>query len=435
MRSKIVSAALALALCLGLGGVCLAAGGPIVMGGEVEGTHLTLPGPSTFASGLFFLCDDGEMMDQGSHFSALALQDGVLTPLEERSFSQDYAIFDGDFHIELDYVVYNGGAVFTYVPSDGEMDTGGIFRLLESPSPVNSTPLLFALPDADRGSWPVLLDLETGTVTDPLADSGISIPWKIADAVFSSDRTGLLLRREDGAAFYCDLVRGSLHDLDRLSGFHVDGCVMGKNSLSCWALEGAAGPDQVPEAGGVLRPEDLGALRVWTLSLADLTVRTISSGLPATPGVSGLSGPLAGTEDSRDVTPGVVFIPQTDRTQGGRFALEVDEEKALRTLDLFTGRERAVQDFAWPGGDYPLVQCSLSDGGDRLLICRSAYDDEKDLLYMDLYVLDYTAGQVLRLDTDGMEQIRPHAVYWSGNDQVVVLGDVSDKAAYWVFPL
>ena len=385
MMRRLMALGLALLLTVGMAGGCLAAEETpaITMGGTVDGTYVEMPEGSYTAGGLFLVCHDERMTDQGSHFNAVEAQDGSNTLLAGRSFSEDYSLCGDGFHIELEYTVYDGHAIITYAPANSE---GGLWRLLEEQAPTGSVPVLLTLPEGGYDGYPVLLDLGTGELTDVPAASGIDLPKDIRSAVFSPDRSATLLRGGDGTPYYCNLAAGAVYDLDELSGAHADVCVLGGESICCLTAE---------------------PFRAWTVALAGRAV----------------------TEIAADIN-GLLFLPEADRTQGGRFALGMDEAGNVFALDLFTGERTPIQGFVWPGEG---TECVLSPDGERLCIYNYRYENEK--LYVDAWVLDYAAGQMLRVNTAGVEEISPHGVYWSGNDRLTILGDVPGADAYWVYPL
>lgn len=384
MKKGLMALALALALVFSLAGSCLAAGDApaITMGEPVDGTYVEMPEGSYTAGGLFLVCHDERMMDQGGHFNAIEAQDGSHTLLADRSFSEDYSLYGDDFHIELDYAVYDGLAVITYAPANSE----GLWRLTEAQSPTDSVPVLLTLPEGGYDGYPVLLDLETEELTDVPAERGIDLPKDIRSAVFSPDRSALLLRGGDGTPWYCDLADGTIYDLDGLTGAHAGVCVLGEEGVCCLTAD---------------------PFRAWTVARDD----------------------PAATETAADVDD-LIFLPDGDRAFGGGFALGLDEADNVFVLDMFTGEQTPIEGFAWPGEG---TECSLSPEGDKLCVYRSRYENET--LYMDAWVLDCAAGQVLRLNTAGVEEIDPHAVYWSGNDRLAILGGVPGVDAYWVYPL
>ena len=66
-------------------------------------------------------------------------------------------------------------------------------------------------------SYPVLLDLHTGEMTDVLAGTQPGIDY----AAITPDQTKMLLRQTTQSGyklFYADLVQHQLYDLDELSG-------------------------------------------------------------------------------------------------------------------------------------------------------------------------------------------------------------------------
>ena len=385
MMRRLMALSLALLLAVAMAGGCLAAedAPAVTMGGTVDGACVEMPEGSYTAGGLFLVCHDQRMMDQGSHFNAAAARNGSNTLLADRSFSEDYSLCGDDFHIELDYTVYDGQAVITYAPANSE---GGLWRLPEAQIPVHAVPVLLTLPEGGYDGYPVLLDLETGELTDVPAASGIDLPKDIRSAVFSSDRSALLLRGADGTPYYCDLTSGAVYDLDELSGTHADVCMLGEEGVCCLTAE---------------------PFRAWTVALDGHAVKEIAADID-----------------------GLQFLPDTDQACGGGFALVLDGADNVFVLELFTGEQTPIEGFAWPGES---AECALSPDGDRLCIYNHRYENEK--LYVDAWVLDRAAGQMVRLNTAGTEEINPHAVYWSGNDRVTVWGDVPGVDAYWVYPL
>lgn len=184
--------------------------------------------------GVFHLCADPVEMNQGSHYDAFAVNaDGALEQLEETQFNNAYTLDGNRYHLSFDWAEHDGIKTVTYIPADMEAS-----MLTLSDQDSKSLFLLrwhIGEDDTVYSYYPVLLDLESGELTDLLANCRLGSLSQICNAAFSPDHSGLLLAREGGAIYYCNLKTNTVYSLDELSGEPVKACTVTGDKIICWS--------------------------------------------------------------------------------------------------------------------------------------------------------------------------------------------------------
>lgn len=330
--------------------------------------------------GVFHLCADPVEMNQGSHYDAYGVTaDGSLEQLEEKLFNNAYTLDGSRYHLSFDWAEFDGTKVMTYVPADMEAS-------MLSLSDQGSTSLFLLRwhtgeDDTVYTYYPVLLDLETGELTDFLADCRLGSLSRICNAAFSPNRNGLLLAQEGGAIYYCDLESGTVYSLDELSGQPVKACTLTDDKIICW--------NQGGEGGGVL-----GDYSFWSISLADFKRQEMPEP-ESEPDTSALRfAHLAGFDSQ--LRQGCMF-------SGSPYALCTDGSGQTYVLDMEQWQLQAVEGYTLPASN---LSCTGSLDGQRLLL--------KDTGSNRAAVLDYRDCTMVRLDVQSAERLS-----WFDSDTVL----------------
>ncbi|MCD8144597.1 MAG: hypothetical protein LUD79_04580 [Oscillospiraceae bacterium] len=406
------------------------------IGGVIEGTYLHTPAASIARNGLFFICTDEQMLNAGNHHDAYREEDGTFIKLEEKSFNQDYTILGNDFHVEFSWVEHNGQASYTYVPADAD------YRKPNLSGTVNATLMSFSCETPEGSLWyPVLIDLETGALTDVLAGTGAENLIGLSNAFISEDLSQMLLACEDGELYYADLNSRQLYSISEISGEQPRSCSLVSDTLLCWVLEG----DEI-ETGA------FGTYRIWTIDLNTMQRSNADSAYPATAFTStdvwSLSYDLyAQTPEvflelgGQALGPmprvGLVFLDGFSASSswgnlypGSRFAVYVEENQTVRVIDLASGASSIIEGYTWPDKDYPDIECVASPGGDKLLIKECGADGQLEAIG----VLDFEKRQYIQFAHENRNDTG-EILYWFDNEHIIVHAtgdDVSDYCVYEV---
>lgn len=334
----------------------------------------------TAGSGVFRLCADPVEMNQGSHYDAYGVTaDGSLEPLEESQFNNAYTLDGSRYHLSFDWAVLDGVKVLTYVPAEME---ASMLSLSDQGS--TSLFLLDRYIGEDAGvysCYPVLLDLETGELTDFLANCRLGNLNSFCNAAFGSNRNGLLLAQEGGAIYYCDLESGTVYSLDELSGQPVKACTLTDDKIICWSQGG--------EGEGVL-----GDYRFWSIRLTDFTRQEMPEMETGLDTATLRFAHLAGFDSQ--LRQGCMF-------SGSPYALCTDGSGQTYVLDMEQWQLLAVEGYTLPVSN---LSCAGSLDGQRLLL--------KDTGSNRAAVLDYRNCRMVRLEVQSAESL-----IWFDSDTVL----------------
>ena len=117
-------------------------------------------------------------------------ENGECIRLGEHTFSQNYHILGNDIHLEFQWVEHEGNVSFTYMETDMPLykpDCAG--------SVSSSLMMLRIDPPGDLAYtlYPVLINVQTGELTDICAGLGVENLPEILQAAISQDLTKLVL--------------------------------------------------------------------------------------------------------------------------------------------------------------------------------------------------------------------------------------------------
>ena len=383
----------------------------IQIGAQLEGTYVHTPVASHGRNGLFLICTDEVMMNSGNHYDAYREENGTLVKLEERTFSQDYTILGNDFHVEFSWVDAGGHCVITYVDSDT------LWRKQNLSGPLEKTLFTFScqIPGAKYlTNYPVLIDLNTGELTDILAGTGAENLDGIYQAAISEDLTRMVLVTQEKELYYVDIPGKQLCSVDALSGEHAEECALTDSTLTCWVLEG----DSIEEA-------TLGTYRIWTIDLETMVRRDLFQALPATPATSHnvWSETYCIREDLIPGFAGLHFLEGFNMTShwgnmysGSDFALEVDENRNVWVIDLATGEKSVIDGFTWPELQYPKVECIPSPDGQKLLIQWRG----ETTYYDQIGVLNFAQKTFFTFSRENLNDVNEHTIYWFDHNSILI---------------
>lgn len=413
----------------------------IDIGGVIEGTYIHYPMQSHARNGIFMVCTDEVMMNSGNHYDAYYEENGEFIKLEERTFSQDYHILGNDIHMEFEWVEHNGNVSYTYVDSDVP------FRKPNLAGDVTATlfTLEIALPsELGYTSYPVLINVETGEVTDICAGTGVENLPGLYQAAISEDLSKLLLVDRDENIYYVDLNTRQLYRVDDLAGEHVEKCSLISDTLACWVLES----DSIEEG-------KLGTYRAWAIDLNTFERKELFSGIPATAATShdvwsNTYGVFADAPEAWDsISGGLVLAPLTceglhfidgfnmtshwgNMYAGSTFAIEVNLDRTVYVIDLATGEKSIVKGFLWPDMEYPYITCSPSADGEKLLI----YTRTMEGYYGSIGVLDFSRKSYTEFSRQNLGKVNEHTIYWFDNESIIVdTKDDGNSKDYYIYRL
>lgn len=381
--------------------------GRVKLGQVIEGSYVHTPAASNARNGIYLICTDPVEMKQGSHYDAYYEENGTFVKLEEHSFCQDYTILGNNFHVDFGWAAHNGSVVQTYVAVDVP------YRKPSQTGSVNAVLFWFqCIRTAEDGTntgtfYPVLIDLETGELTDILAGTGAEALSDVANAAISKDLSKMLLVQGDGTLYYADLAAKKLYSVNELSGEATDACSLIDDTLACWTMEH-------------------GRYRAWTIDLTTFERRELFDAMPN----------AASTEW---FDPGIEFMTGFDTMihwgnmyAGSYFALEVDENRNVYVIDLKTGERTQVEGFFWPSDQYPDIQLLASPDGKKLLLAGG----HSGTNFQYIGVLDFESRIYAEFSRDNGNDVHEFLAYWFTNDQIIIKADAGEAVCdYYIYSL
>lgn len=410
------------------------------IGGVIEATYLHFPGISTARNGIFLLCTDEIVMNSGNHYDAYALLDGEMVKLEKQEFCEDYHILGNDIHLEFEWATFNGEVTFTYVDSEAPFCKQNLAGDVHA----SLFTLELKLPNGEITSYPVLINVQTGELTDLCAGLGLDALPGIYQAAISKDHSKLLLVTWEKQLYYADLIANKLYNLDQIIGFHVDECSLIGDHLTAWILE-----DSSYETG------DFGGYRAWTIDLSTMEPRELFSGISATASTSFdvwsetysvmQQAPEVWEDIGREPLKsenkvGLYFIDGFNMTShwgnmytGSHFAVLVDSHDAVYVMDLVTKQVSRIDGFLWPEIAYPNIECSPSPDGTKLLIYTRT-----DKSYFDsVGVLDFEKKSYTAFSRENLDDVREHMIYWGDRGSTIIISarTPEDTRDYYLYTL
>lgn len=370
---------------------------PMIIGDVIEGNYVHTPVSTHARSGIYIVCTDEVEMRQGSHYDGYYIENGEFIKLEEHTFQQDYTLYGNDLHLEFDWVEHNGAVSITHVePND-------VFRKENESGDAAAALFTLQLTWQDGGgnhhgtSYPVLLNLHTGELTDILAGTDVSKMPQVDKCAISSDHAKLLLGQnaEEGYFLhYVDLTSKQVYSIDELSGQHVTACSLIDNTLACWSLQE-------------------NHYTAWKIDLTTLERTELFSSVlnaAATP----------------EADAGIVFMEGFDSLNrwgdmyiGSRFALEVDEAQNVYVIDLTTGSKAQIDGYTWRDN----TQRTPSPDGKKLLLAGGGAVGS-DFEYVG--VLDF--DNMMFAEFSRENELDEYLAYWFDKDTAIICSDISSES-------
>ena len=364
----------------------------IRIGDVLQGKYVHTPVATNARSGIYKVCTDEVEMRQGSHYDAYYEENGEFIKLEEHTFNQDYVIYGNEIHVEFDWVEHNGSVSMTWV--DPEVP----FRKENESGDASAALFTFNIRWEEDGeykgtSYPMLLNLYTGELTDILAGTDANRMSRIDKCAISPDHTKLLLgqdTKEDYLLYYADLSQKQIYSVDELSGQHATACSLIGNTLACWNLTD-------------------GYYTAWKIDLNTLE-RTE------------LFDSKFNAVETPETDAGIVFMAGFDGMNrwgnmyiGSCFALEVDEAQNVCVIDLATGSKTQIEGYTWT----PETQRVVSPDGAKLLLTGG--HNGKSFGYVG--VLDFENMTFAEFYRDNSR--KEHTAYWFDNNTIVICAEVN----------
>lgn len=204
--------------------------------------HFPNPIDRIEAGRIFLTCSDETELNQGSQYAAYAVKDSQFVPLEAKKFSGDYGLLASTVHVELEYVESDGVCAITYIAPNSEGTPN--YNILDTSRGAKKCLIGFFC-EAYRGTviqYPVLLDLETGELTDFLSEIVQEelfpmLSGQIYDAALA-DGNKLVIRLSDGNYYYFDPNSNCCYCLTELIPQEISGCTLTQGSIICWNESG-----------------------------------------------------------------------------------------------------------------------------------------------------------------------------------------------------
>lgn len=366
----------------------------ITIGDVIEGKYVHTPVSTNARNGVYLVCTDEVEMRQGSHYDGYYEENGAFIKLEEHTFRQDYALYGSEIHVEFDWVEHGGSVAITRV--DPEVD----FRTYNQAG--DSSAILFRLlltwqeEEGEHGwTWyPVLLDLNTGVLTDVLAGTGAERLANLDQCAISEDKTRMLLGQDSAEGYflyYADLAAGRLYSVDELSGAHADACSLIGSTLACWN-------------------QTEGCFNVWRIDLTTFERTELFDSVF--------------NAASSETEPGIVFLDGFDGMNrwgnmyaGCRFALEVDEARRVSVIDLASGVKTPIEGYTWRSN----TQRTASPDGKKLLLAGG--EAGQDFAYVG--VLDYERMTFVDFSRDNTNEVHEYLAYWFDKNTIIICSEAT----------
>lgn len=399
---------------------------------HVTVTRVKIPMKGSGANGLFRICTDEIEYNQGSHYDLYTQQGGELVKLESHAVRTTETRFGKTFRFDFEWASDGKNTAIGYIrPPEGSSDDGDYRIQFLTGHPYEA---LVLLTNESGGYYPLLMDLNTGVLTDFTASIdmnrvggitawGYSDNGKVLDLSLSGDLTRLVFRNPDGTVFYGNLTTGELVDLSALVGENLDSaCLAGDDTIVCRSKVGGSFDEEkaaqyAAQFDSYDAAVDYGNIRFWRIPLDTLQPEPLGD-LPAT----ALSNPDAiwhGTEREEMIGAGLVY----PSVSANRYLLELDAERRVFVTDLASGERSEIEGFLWPETPWPRIECQGSPCGDRLLI--SEYDAQGELCR--LTVLDFPRLLWITIDRENAAGGIEHWRTWFDNDRIMIDSNSIDE--------
>ena len=356
----------------------------------VKRTCIHFPIQSSAKNGLFMVCTDEVQMNSGNHYAAYYEENGECTRLEEHTFSQNYHILGNDIHLEFQWVEHEGNVSFTYMETDIPLYKPDFAGCVSS-----SLMMLRIDPPGDLAYtlYPVLINVQTGELTDICAGLGVEKLPEILQAAISQDLTKMVLVDWEKNLYFVDLVNKGLYPLDELIGKKVSSCVLTDEKLVC------------------LTEED-GMYSAYAFDPATQKSEEVYSGHPKF--IKGFD---------HNFLSNAMYL-------GTRFALETDADRNVFVIDLTNGTRSHIDGLLWPEAGSGKVECVPSTDRNKLLIYTRAAAK-----YESVGVLDFSHKSYTAFSHEDMDDVDERTAYWFDSESVIIEACSDDNSGkdYYIY--
>jgi len=360
------------------------------IGAQVEAQYIRLPGAGSgfsYGDGVLFQArraEDGALL--GVRYWA-AEGDGLLA-LEAHA-TAFCAKWEGVDYTGIVYWCVYDGRISCYGDGSGGMAVDWDWAV--SPIPGRTDAVLLSLSQGsqmDYRLYPMLLDLESGAVTDLLAGTGWEKAAPLREAQWNSGLSAAILSNDSMGWFYCDRAGGTTISLDELTGLEVS---------SAW-----------------FAPDD--ALILLTLSGEDCCDAWTYD--PAAGALVHTFSALHIYRDREDDPYGFQSF------FGGGRGIYVARDGTVTVLDLTDGSTAAVEGFSLEGWEDTVFIASP----DSARILFAAYDSAADGLGVSaLGTMDLAAGTFALLDREAYEALYEGSLSWFDAQRVAVTAHAKEQ--------
>ena len=356
----------------------------------VKGTCIHFPIQSSARNGLFMVCTDEVQMNSGNHYAAYYEEDGECIRLEEHTFDQNYHILGNDIHLEFQWVEHEGNASFTYVETDIPLYKPDFAGRVSS-----SLMMLCIDPPGDLAYtlYPVLINVQTGELTDICAGLEVESLPEILQAAISQDLTKMVLVDWEKNLYFADLVNKGLYPVDELIGKKVSSCVLTDEKLICLTDEN-------------------GIHSAYAFDPAIWKSQEVYSGHPKF--IKGFD---------HNFLSSAIYL-------GTRFALETDADRNVFVIDLTNGTRSLINGLLWPEADSGKVECVPSIDGNKLLIYTRAAAK-----YESVGVIDFSHKSYTAFSREDMNDVDERTAYWFDSESVIIEACSDDNSGkdYYIY--
>lgn len=364
---------------------------------EVEAQYIRLPGVGSgysYGDGTLF------QVERAEDASVLgvrywAVEGDQLLPLETHTTTFSTA-WNGVSYTDTVYWCTYDGALSCYCSGSAGMavDVDCIARSI----PGRTDAVLLLLSQGSQMSYsayPVLLDLETGAVTELLAGTGWEAAAPLREVMWSSDLSAALFTNDRTGFFYCDRTAGTTVSLDARTGLEVFSALFLPDDTLL--LQTRSGPEQSLCSFWTYDPEN----DILTQTFSDL--------------------PVYRERDGR--CSGIQFC-------GCALGIGLSEDGTVSALNLSTGTVSTVEGFSWDGNEGVLLP---NPDSSKVLFAR--YDQEASGLGVSvLGVMDLNENRFTLLEREGYEALYDSSLGWFDQNRVALWSrDEEDLDTYYLY--
>lgn len=351
----------------------------------VEAQYIRLPNAGSgysYGIGTLFQAeraDDGSLLD----FHYWAAEGDQLVPLETRT-TEFSTTWDGVTYTDTVYWCEYEGAISCHCDGTSGYASDYNYNVTSIPGSTDSVILRLSQgSQMDYRQYPVLLNLETGEITDLLSGTGWEKSAPLTDVQWTNDLSAALLYSDHTGWFYCDRAAKTTTALDEFTGPEVFSAWFGQDGALI--LLTRSGPDG-------------DCYDVWTWQPEDGQPKRTFSHLPV--------------YQSRAENPyGFQFF------FGGGQGIYVAEDGTVSVLDLVTGATTIVEDFSLSQQENATLIANAS--GTKVLF--ASYDGQADGLGISsLGVMDLERGVFTLLDRENYDALQEGSLSWFDEDRVAI---------------